>query len=76
MFRTHNQRLTYLLRHCKSSGLRYTIREFANAIHPHRMTGPDAERDGKYYAFAALHKMFNNTRKIFKTMKFYLVRFQ
>jgi hypothetical protein len=61
MFRTNNQRLTYLLRHCTSPEYGFTIREFANAIHPDKMSsGEDWERD---MAFMAITKMFNRYKK-------------
>lgn len=63
-FKTHNQRLIYLLKHCTiiEPQYGYTIREFAHAIHPQKMdpnADPMNEYDSEYYAFKALRKMFN-----------------
>jgi hypothetical protein len=62
-FKTNSQRLVHLMRHCKKIEYGYTIREFAHAIFPEKMTGPLSEEHWKYFAFAALHQMFRRFRK-------------
>ncbi len=60
-FKTHNQRLIYLLRHCTiiEPQYGYTIREFAHAIHPQKMDPKSTgEYDDEYYAFKAIRQMF------------------
>jgi hypothetical protein len=61
-FKTHNQRLIYLLRHCTiiEPQYGYTIREFAHAIHPQKIDPKSTgEYDSEYYAFMAIRQMFS-----------------
>ena len=65
-FKTNNQRLVYLLRHCHNIEYGYTIREFAHARFAEKMTPEPKSNDdylwGEHYAFKALHMMFNRFR--------------
>lgn len=70
IFKTNNQRLVYLFRHCKNIEYGYTIREFAHARFPKKMIF-DPKDENKFvnreinegYAFRALWMMFNRFRK-------------
>ena len=57
-FKTNSSRLVYLFRHCKSAEYAYTIREFAHARFPRKMSSGYGEGE----AFKALQQMFRRFR--------------
>lgn len=54
-FKTNNQRLVFLLRHCKNVEYGYTLREFGHAIFSDHWSG--------YLALKNIHQMFTRFRK-------------
>lgn len=63
-FKTHNQRIVYLLRHCKKVEYGYTLREFAHAIYPEKMNIKLREDGGwgEYYALKNIRQIFRRFR--------------